>query len=564
MTRARDIQRVLVRTPNWIGDAVMSEPALSRVRALFPKATITLLAKPASAELFRHHPAVDRIILYDHRRRHAGLAGKWNLATEVRRGRFDTAILFPNAFEAALIVFLAGIPVRLGYATDGRSWLLTSAVRPPDTGSVHQVRYYLDLLEGYGRSSGPFEPCLFVTEREERAAERRLQETGIGRDEPIIGLNPGSVYGAAKRWLPERFAEAADRLTREQGGRVVIVGAPGEETLARRIADGMTARPVVLSGLTTVRELMAVIKRCRLFVTNDTGPMHIAAAFGVPVVAVFGPTDWRTTSPWGPHHVVVREPVECSPCLLRECPIDHRCMTGVTAERVFGSAVNLLASPASMQRSAVIAQRYPLKGVTVFLDRDGTLNRDTDYVKSPAALQLLPGAMEAVARLNRAGATVVLVTNQSGIARGLLTVDDLKAVHTCLLDALQAAGGALDAIYFCPHHPDEGCACRKPGTGMVERAVADLGVDLSRAYLVGDQLKDMELARTVGARSILVTTGPKAEAALALLTAEGRPPDRIATGLPEAVDWILEDAQQRGANGEWPMAGEPLSQSHGL
>ncbi|MDQ6735597.1 MAG: lipopolysaccharide heptosyltransferase II, partial [Nitrospirota bacterium] len=462
--------RILIRGTNWIGDAVMSEPALSAIRHAFPKADITLLVKPAVAELFQQHPAVDHLLVYEHRGRHARLSGKWALGSELRRGRFDLAILFQNAFEAALLAFLAGIPRRYGYGTDGRAFLLSDAITVPNrTAFGHQTQYYLDLLRPLGITPSPAAPRLFVSQPEEERMRQRLTEAGIQATERLIGINPGSTYGSAKRWLPERFAQAADRVVEQFGGRVVIVGAAGEEALGHAIAEKMHSKPVVLSGRTSIRELMTVIKRCRLFVTNDTGPMHIAAAFDVPVVAVFGPTDFRTTSPFGETHAIVRQPVECSPCLLRECPIDHRCMTGITVERVYETASKQLKrisrqpsalsnelSEVTTQPSAISTQHVSMAGVTVFLDRDGTVNRDTGYILSPQELDLLPGVVDAVARLNRAGARVVLVTNQSAIARGFITVDQLKTIHAVLLTRLEAGGARLDAIYYCPHHPNDG------------------------------------------------------------------------------------------------------------
>lgn len=564
------VRRILIRAPNWVGDAVISEPALAAVRELFRKAEITLLARPAIAELFGGHPAFDRIAVYDHRRRHAGLAGKWALAGELRRFHFDLAILFQNAFEAAVLAFLAGIPQRYGYATDGRGWLLTKAVGIPKRLRIeHQVQYYLNLLRPLGADAAARSPRLFLSDEEEQAMNQRLAESGLAESDVAIGLNPGSTYGGAKRWLPERYAETADRLAEDYGARVVIVGAPGEEPLGQAIADAMRNKPIVLSGRTTIRELMAAIKRCRLFLTNDTGPMHIAAAFGVPVVAVFGPTDSRTTAPFGSGHLIVRQPAECSPCLLRECPIDHRCMTRVTVDHVYEAAAKQLQtlgaecrtmnvenrgqhSQAAVRRSLLIAHRSPLQGVFVCLDRDGTLNRDTGYVKTPEELDLFPDAVEAVARLNRAGARVVLVTNQSGIARGILTRDSVEAVHGSLCERLKAGGARLDGIYYCPHHPDEGCACRKPGTLLIKQAMIELGLDRDgdgglrrRAYVVGDQERDMELARRIGARGVLVMTGPASLQAREHLEQDGRPPDFVAAGLSEAVEWIFEDAKAR-------------------
>ena len=560
--RKASIKRLLVRGPNWIGDAVMSEPALAALQELFPSTEITLLVKPAIAELLRGHPALHQVLVYEDPGRHVGITGKWTLAGTLRRLRFDLAILFQNAFEAALLTFLAGIPRRYGYATDGRGFLLSDPITVPERTKIgHQVQYYLDLLRPLGFEGPPRSPRLFLSDEEERVMDRRLAETDIADPDLLLGLNPGSTYDGAKRWLPERFAETADRLIREQGAhsgrrvRVVIVGARGEEALGRAVEDRMQVKPVQLSGRTTIRELMAVIKRCALFLTNDTGPMYMAAAFGVPVVALFGPTDSRTTSPFGNGHTIVRHPVECSPCLLRECPIDHRCMTRISVDEVYEAAVRQLRTrndecgtrnaKSDSQHSSLSTHHLPLRGVTVFLDRDGTLNRDNGYVTAPDALELFPGVVEAVARLNRAGVRVVVITNQSGIARGLLDHSTLEQIHDRLRALLEAGGASLDAIYVCPHAPDEGCACRKPGTALAERAVADLGLDLSDAYMVGDQKRDMEMARAVGAKSLLVTTGPTSAQALADLQAEGRQPDYVASGLIEAVEWIIEDVKAR-------------------
>jgi heptosyltransferase-2 len=555
--RKEEIHRIVVRGPNWLGDAVMCEPALSHVRAIFPHAEITLLVKPAIAELLAQHPAVNRTLVYDDRGRHAGLGGKWTLAGVLRRHRFDLAILFQNAFEAALISFLAGIPRRFGYATDGRSLFLTDPVAVPHrNGQRHQVEYYWDLLKPFGCHGSAPAPRLFVTPEESASMATRLADAGIGQADLVIGVNPGSTYGHAKRWLPDRYAEVVNRLLKDMqaqaGARigVAILGAKGEELLGQSIAKQIKTRTVVCSGHTTVRELMALVKRCQLFLTNDTGPMHVAAAFNVPLAAVFGPTDWQTTSPYGVEAKLVRQPVSCSPCLLRECPIDHRCMTGVTVDQVYGATLqHLPLTTPSVVPDPNLSQRgidpRSLAGVTVFLDRDGTLNKDTGYIKSPDELTLLPGVGAALARLKKAGACLVVVTNQSGLGRGYFAAKDLEAIHAKLRLLLAEDQVTLDGLYFCPHHPDDRCNCRKPAPGMIDRAVAELRVDLDRAYVIGDSARDIELAKQVGARSLLVLTGPSGREALADLSRRGLPPDHVADGLPQAVDWIVAHATGR-------------------
>ncbi|MCP9439458.1 MAG: lipopolysaccharide heptosyltransferase II [Nitrospira sp.] len=564
--RRESVKRLVVRAPNWIGDAVMCEPALRGLRSLFPHAELTLLAKPSVAELFCGHAGADRIILYDDRRLHAGLSGKWALAETLRRHRFDLAVLFQNAFEAALLAWLAGIPRRYGYATDGRTLFLTDPVAVPDfRRPVHQVAYYWNLLKPLGLNGEPVAPALTVSPDEERKMGERLASAGIGPSDLVIGINPGSVYGAAKRWPSDRFAEVARRLAgrlRGHEGRAVatvILGAKGEEALGREIAGRLDGKTAVFSGATTIRELMAAIKRCRLLLTNDTGPMHIAAALGVPVTAIFGPTDWRTTSPYGQEGGIVREPVECAPCLLRECPIDHRCMTRVPVDRVYETAVRQVqgndraryesagdsptAHGAQARQSADMTAG--LAGVTVFLDRDGTLNPDPGYIRSPDQFELFPGVAKALAKLKQVGARLIVVTNQSGVARGLLSLRDLEAIHEKLAHLLGEAGVSLDAVYVCPHHPDDGCHCRKPKTGLIDRAVCDHAIDLSRSYLIGDQVRDMELAKRVGARSVLVTTGAIEPKQVDGLRDAGLVPDRVASSLEEAAEWILGDAQAR-------------------
>jgi heptosyltransferase II len=556
-------RKIIVRAPNWIGDAVMCEPALRGLRSLFPAAELTMLAKTTIAELFTAYSGLDRVLVYDDKVAHAGIAGKWSLAGSLRSHGFDLAILFQNAFEAAFIAWLAGIPRRYGYTTDGRVLFLTEPVAVPHRDRpVHQVEYYWNMLKPLGLSGAVPRPTLHVSADEDHMADARLASAGIDSSDLIIGVNPGSTYGKAKRWLPDRFADVArqlaERLEKEERAHVAValLGAKGEESLGKDIASRIDCRSIVLSGATSIRELMAVVKRCRLLITNDTGPMHIAAAFGIPIVAVFGPTDSRTTAPYRQERSVVREAVDCAPCLLRECPIDHRCMTRVSVDRVYDAAMKQIRAdtrtgnklPDKKLMSQELSACQPanlsavLDGYTIFLDRDGTLNADPGYIKSPDQLELFPGVPEALARLKRAGARLILVTNQSGVARGLLSRDDLAAVHAKLNRILDGAGASLEAIYFCPHHPDDGCDCRKPNPGMIDQAVRERRVDLERAYLIGDHVRDIELAKRIGARSVLVTTGAVRPQESERLKETGLAPDWTASSMTEAADWLLCDA----------------------
>jgi len=335
---------LMVRATNWLGDAVMTTPALAGLRGAFPGARISLLAKPPVAELFRHHPDVDDVIVYERPGRHEGVSGRLRLVGELRRRRFDAALLLQNAFDAALLAYLAGVPERAGYPTDGRRLLLSLPV--PLTRDIlerHEVEYYLCLLDGLGVPR-PEPPVLklAVTDGERAGIASRLASLGLEPGAPIVAINPGATYGSAKRWYPDRFAAVADALSSEWDAGIVVVGTAAEAPLAGEIESATRKPPVNLAGKTTVRELMALLSLSSLLITNDSGPMHIGAAFGVPLVAIFGPTDWRRTSPWTSLSKVVRVEIDCSPCRRRVCDRGHECMLGVSPEMVVDAVRQLL------------------------------------------------------------------------------------------------------------------------------------------------------------------------------------------------------------------------------
>jgi heptosyltransferase-2 len=337
--------KILVRATNWVGDAVMSLPALRALRQRFPQARISILAKPWVADLYRREHVCDDLIPYTART----LGEKVAAARELRPSQFDTAILLQNAFEAAAIAYLAGVPERIGYSRDGRKFLLTRAISVPKPDEIprHESFYYLELLRRAGIIAEL--PQNDAIRLEAAPAARaagldRFHELGLG--ETVIGVSPGAAYGTAKRWLPERFAGSAIRMANELGAAVAIFGSKDERDLCQSVATSVSAsiaKPVRnFAGETTLAEFIDLAAACRIYLTNDSGAMHIASALGVPTVAIFGATDDQTTGPTGPLARVVREQVECSPCLKRECPIDHRCMTRVSAARVAEVALELL------------------------------------------------------------------------------------------------------------------------------------------------------------------------------------------------------------------------------
>ncbi|MBI4444115.1 MAG: lipopolysaccharide heptosyltransferase II [Acidobacteria bacterium] len=357
--------RILVRVPNWIGDAVMCLPAIRALRKALPAAAIVLVARPWVSDIFARAEPSCRLIGYDLRGPHRGIFGRWRLAGELRQERFDAAILFQNAFDAALLAVMAGIPIRAGYARHGRKMLLTHPVAVPRKGATprHESHYYLELLRRLRLIEGYCEVQEISLARKETATqarqqlEKRLAAMGcsIRNGAPVVGLSPGAAFGTAKRWPAERFAELALRLLKELGATCVFFGSPQESKLVESVLARVGEGAVSLAGKTSLAEFFQTVAGCDLYVTNDTGTMHVAAALGARTLAIFGPTDEQATRPLGARVQLLVGSAPCRPCLLRHCPIDHRCMTSVSVDTAFQAACSLLAqresSPLAWQES---------------------------------------------------------------------------------------------------------------------------------------------------------------------------------------------------------------------
>lgn len=337
--------KILVRAPNWIGDAVFCLPALRELRGALPEAELVLLARPWVLDVFPAEELRCRVVAYDSRGADRGLAGRWRIASRLRQEKFAAALLFQNALDAALLAVLAGIPLRAGYARYGRGPLLTHpvAVPRPEETPPHESHYYLELLRRLGLIPAYSEvrqillsasPAVPATAREQLqkllpSERRRLLEGKL-----LIGMSPGATFGTAKRWPGERFARVALLLHRELGAAAVFFGSEAEAPLIESLLPLAGRAAFSLAGKTSMADFIRLIPGCDLYVTNDTGTMHVAASLGVPTLAIFGPTDERATGPLGPHVRLLVGSAECRPCLLRHCPIDHRCMTSISVNNV--------------------------------------------------------------------------------------------------------------------------------------------------------------------------------------------------------------------------------------
>ena len=328
------MQRLVILAPNWLGDAVMALPAAADVRRASPGVTLAVAARPAIAPLFQMVPGVDEVLILD------GGRSRWQeAAAQLRAGSFDAAFLFPNSFASALASSRAGIAERWGYRTDWRGLLLTRAPAAP--GGVHQVEYYQRLARELGFPSGSSVPAIPVPAETRARGADALSRAGWNGRAPLVALAPGAAYGGAKRWPPQYFAELAEALAAD-GVVSVMVGSAADKGTGSEVEAATSSRLLNLMGSTDLQTLAGVFAHCRTLVTNDSGAMHLGAAVGVPITAVFGPTRDRETRPLGAAHAVLTHDVWCRPCMLRECPIDHRCMTGIDAAAVLAAARRVL------------------------------------------------------------------------------------------------------------------------------------------------------------------------------------------------------------------------------
>lgn len=370
---SKNIERIVVRGTNWVGDAVMTVPALRKLRRLFPDAHITLATRSLTKGLFTDADFLDDLQLHIQ----TGVLSVIGQVREWRKRRFDLAVLFPNSFEAALVAFLAGVPTRVGYATDSRRLLLTHPLNLPEwRNSRHEVFYYLETIEqlqllvsdrkakdsetvsdldhsrDYWQDRSP-DGSLTVADARRvaaldllRAHEAAAVRSGDHRDRPLIAVCPGSINSRAKRWPAERYAALADRFIDELGAEVLLIGSKDELEVSLEVDRHMSGKAVMLTGQTELAEAVAVLSLVDLLVTNDTGPAHIASALGRPALVIFGPTNPVTTRPFSPLGEIVRHPPDCAPCMLRDCPIDHRCMTAISPDEVFKRATSILGTAA--------------------------------------------------------------------------------------------------------------------------------------------------------------------------------------------------------------------------
>ena len=331
--------KIMIRSTNWVGDAIMALPALRAVRRRYADAHICIVARPYLADIYSNQGVCDECIPYDPKGEHRGWRGRERLVAQLREYKFAAALLLQNAFDAAWLAWRAQIPKRIGYARDARGFLLTDAVPVPKPGEIpsHEMFYYLELLRRAGWLDALPEHSvidLFVPKPDREHARQTLLKSGSRPNAFRIAVAAGASYGSAKCWPPDRFAKALNAFLSRHDADVILFGTQTEAPVSSAIAAALQRPPINLTGKTSIGALPSLLSECHLFLGNDSGAMHVAAAVGLPIVAIFGPTDPEGTAPVTPRLTIVQQKPYCSPCFLRRCPTDHRCMTAVTPEMV--------------------------------------------------------------------------------------------------------------------------------------------------------------------------------------------------------------------------------------
>jgi heptosyltransferase-2 len=327
-------QAILFKGNNWLGDAILSLPTIFATRKTYPKAHITILTKSNLKTLYEMTPFIDEIMCYD------GYKDYPKLASRLREKKFDMAMIFPRSYSSALLIYLAKIPKRIGYASSHRSLFLTDKVkREKWLLVINRVYYYYHLVESISKPGTPLMPTLSIDETTRKWALGNIKPF-INRT--IIGINPGAAYGSAKMWDVERFADVARKLIKEKEAIILVFGSPSDTAVCRKLTKLIGQDTCNFSGRTDIKQLAGLMSFCKVFISNDTGAMHLASALNIPIVAIFGPTDSRATAPFTSRCTIVKKDIDCSPCFKRTCPTDHKCMKEISQETVYNAVLSWL------------------------------------------------------------------------------------------------------------------------------------------------------------------------------------------------------------------------------
>ena len=525
-----DKYRILVIRFSSLGDVILTAPVLEALKDNYKNSEISILTKQKYQGLFEPDPRVDSIIYFDPKEKDKGFPGLLRLIKNLNQERFDLIVDLHSNLRGFLIRFLVKSKRKVHYNKKTIARYLMVHFKRLKAKPVSTVDNYLNSLGETGIKAWSRSPTLYPKKESQIWAERFFVESGLSEREILIGIAPGAKW-ETKKWDVDKFSSVAKDLSRDFSARILLVGNKEDQKLVNEIEQRAGKERAIHAFDLPLDRLMALVERCDLFISNDSGPMHLASALGVPTIGIFGPTAPELGfSPAGLEDKIFWSGVGCSPCSLhgeKECVRDSRyCMDDIKPKKVIEEAKIIL------NASKVI-----------FLDRDGTITEEKDFISRIEEIKFIPGSKEALKTLQNSGYKLVIVSNQSGIARGIMTEEQVQKVNDFILKELEKEGIEIEGVYYCPHHPDENCDCRKPKTGLVKRALQDHHLKLRNSWTIGDKLGDVFLGKNIKGKSILVLTGygqnTKQKIESDSDVYDWQKPDYIAKDLLEAASFIV-------------------------
>jgi len=527
--------RILVIRLSSLGDIILTTPVLDVLKENYRNSEISFLTKQRYQGLFESDPRVDSVIYFEPEGKDKGISGLLRLIKNLNHQKVDLIVDLHSNLRSSLIRLLVKAKKKVHYRKKLIPRLLMVHLKRWKVKPISTIGNYLKSLGEIAIKAWSRVPRLYSKNENKIWVENFFIENGLAKEEILIGIAPGTRW-ETKRWDLDKFSSVAKSLSRDLPAKILLVGNKEDQQLIGEIEDHVGKEKIIQAVDLHLDRLIALVERCDLFISNDSGPMHLASALGVPTIGIFGPTSpGLGFSPSGLEDKVFWAGVECSPCSLhgeKDCVKESRyCMDNIKPEKVIEEAKRILSA-----------------NKVIFLDRDGTITEEKDFISKVEEIKFLPGSKEALKILQGLGYKLVIVSNQSGIARGIMTVEQVEKVNSFILKELAKEGIKIEGIYYYPHHPDENCDCRKPRTGLIKRALQDHHLKLKGAWVIGDKLSDVLLGKNIRGKSILVLTGYGQETKQKIESDsevyDWQKPDYIAKDLFEAASFIESERLQ--------------------
>jgi len=537
--------RILVIRLSSLGDIILTTPVLDALKENYGNSEISLLTKQKYQGLFESDPRISSVIYFEPEDKDKGVFGLFRLIKSLNQEKFDLIVDLHSNLRSFFIRLLVKAERKVHHYKKLIPRFLMVRFKRWGVNPVSTIDNYLKSLGEIGIKAWSRIPRLYSKNENKIWAENFFIENGLGKKEILIGIAPGARW-ETKRWGLDKFSSVAKNLSQDLPVKILLVGDKDDLKPIEGIENYVGKERTIQAVDLPLDRLIALVKRCGLFISNDSGLMHLASSLGVPTIGIFGPTSpGLGFSPSGLKDKVFWAGVDCSPCSLhgeKECVKESRyCMDNIKPEKIIEEAKRVLSA-----------------NKVIFLDRDGTITEEKDFVSKIEEIKFIPGSKEALKTLQGFGYKLVIVSNQSGIARGIMTGEQVEEVNDFILKELQNEGIKIEGIYYCPHHPDENCDCRKPRTGLIKRALQDHHLKLKGAWMIGDKLSDVLLGKNIKGKSILVLTGygqgvkQRIESNLEIY--DWQKPDYIAKDLLEAASFIKSEALTEST--------EPVTNSH--